>query len=107
MSFIALKTVSFELNELNKTLKNFLELSLGEERGLEGGWLNKIRQKIGTFNLYGRIVTKKAKGCSFYHELLSANAKKDGWVLPKIKLVAEMVDLKMTLDTRIQTICGL
>ena len=31
------KPVSFELSELNKTLKSFLESSLGEERGLEGG----------------------------------------------------------------------
>ena len=67
---------------------------MGEERGLEGSWLVKMRQKIGTFNLYGRIVTKKAKGCSFFYELLSANAKKDGWVLPEIKLVAEMMDFK-------------
>ena len=60
------KPVSFELNELNKTLKSFLESSLGEERGMEGGWLIKMRQKIGNFNLYGRIVTRKARGCSFF-----------------------------------------
>ena len=57
-----------------------------------------MRQKIGTFNLYGRIVTKKAKGCLFFYELLNANTKTDGWVLPKLKLVAEMSDFKNDQD---------
>ena len=70
------KPVSFELFELNKTLKSFLESSLCEERGLEGGWLNKMRQKIGNFNLYGRIVTRKAKGCSFFMNYLVLISKK-------------------------------
>ena len=53
-----------------------------------------MRQIIGNFNLYGRIVTRRARGCSFYYKLLNANAKNDGWVLPKIKLIAEMIDFK-------------
>ena len=92
------KTVSFEFLELKRTLRNFLDSSFGEERGLEDGWLVKIRQKIGTFNLYGRIVTKKAKGCSFFYELLNANAKTDGWILPELKLLTEMANFKNDLD---------
>ena len=76
------------------TLKNYLEPTLSEERGLNGGWLAKIRQKIRTFNLYGRIITKKARGCSYFYELLTANAKSDRWTLPELKLLSEMADLK-------------
>ena len=43
------------------------------------------------------MVTKKAKGCSFFYELLSANAKSDGWILPELKLLTEMADLKNDL----------
>ena len=50
-----------------------------------------MRQKNGIYNLYGRIVTKKAKGCSFYYEFLNAKTKNDGWIQPKIKLEAEMI----------------
>ena len=78
--------------DLKKTLKNFIDSSFGEKRGLEGGWLGKFRLKMGTFNLYGRIVTKKIKGCSYYYELLCANFKSDGWVIPELKLIAEMTD---------------
>ena len=52
---------------------------------------------MGTFNIYGRIVTEKAKGCSSFYELLCANAKSDGWVLPELKLLAEMADFKEDL----------
>ena len=53
---------------------------------------------MGTFNIYGRIVAKKAKGCSYFYELLCANAKTDGWVMPEIKLLAEIADFKNDLQ---------
>ena len=31
------------------------------------------------FNAYGRIVHKKAKGCSSFYRLLNFDEKKDGW----------------------------
>ena len=67
------------------------------------GWLGKITQKIGTVNLYGRMVTKKAKGCSFFYDLLSVNAKSDGWILPESKLLTEMADFKMTYTMKTLT----
>ena len=91
------KPMFFEFSELKMTLKNYLESAFGEERGLYGGWLEKIRQKMGTFNLYGRIVTKKAKGCSYFYELLNANAKSDGWTLTELKLLSEMADFRNDL----------
>ena len=93
-TFLDKKTVYFEFSELKRTLKNYLESAFGEERGLNGGWLVKIRQKIGTFNLYGRIITKKARGCSYFYELSTANAKSDGWIQLELKLLSEMAEFK-------------
>ena len=91
------KTIYFEYLELKRTLKNFLESAFGEEKGLNDGWLGKVRQKIGTVNLYGKMVTKKAKGYSFFYKLLNAKAKSDGWILPELKLLTEMADFKNDL----------
>ena len=43
------------------------------------------------------MVTTKAKGCSFFYELISSNAKSDGWILPELKLLTEMADFKNDL----------
>ena len=61
-------------------------MASGEGRGLEGSWLTKIRRTIHLYNMYGRIVTKKSKGCSYYYDLLNINAKTDGWCNIKLKL---------------------
>ena len=39
----------------------------------------EIKPQIENMNAYGRIVHKKAKGCSNFYKLLSFNDKKDGW----------------------------
>ena len=59
---------------------------------MEDGWLTKMRQSLELYNLYGRIVTKKAKGCSFYNEVLNANSKQNGWIQPKNKLETEITE---------------
>ena len=53
---------------------------------------------MGTFNLYVGIVTKKGRGCSYFYELLCANTKSDGWVIPELKLIAEMTDYEHNLE---------
>ena len=47
---------------------------------------------MDTFNLYGRIVTKKSKGCSYFYGLLCTKYKADGWISPELKLLAEMTE---------------
>ena len=34
---------------------------------------------IGIYNIYGRIVHKKAKGCYYFYKILSTHDRKDGW----------------------------
>ena len=43
------------------------------------------------FNIYGRIVHKRAKGCSYFYELLSINDKNDGWAGPCIRMENDLV----------------
>ena len=45
-----------------------------------------IKPNIGVFNIYGRIVHKKAKGCSYFYVLLCTHDKKMGGIAPVIKL---------------------
>ena len=59
---------------------------------MEDGWITKIRETIELYNIYGRIITKKPKGCSFYYEILNANSKKEGWIQTNIKLEAELTE---------------
>ena len=72
----------FEYMDLKKTLKNFINSTFGEKRGLEGGWLEKFRIKMGTFNLYGRIVTKKIKAVHIFMNYYALIIKRtDGLLL--------------------------
>ena len=57
-----------------------------------------LRGAHGTFNLYGRIVTKKSRGCSYFYELLCTSYKTDGWTNPELKLIAEMTNYTDNLD---------
>ena len=41
------------------------------------------------YSVYGRLVTKRKKGCSFFYSLLNAHAKTDGWVRCCIKMESE------------------
>ena len=43
------------------------------------GCLRVIGAETGNFNVNGRIVHKKARGCSTFYKLLSYEDKKDGW----------------------------
>ena len=56
------KPMHFEYLDLKKTLKSFIDSTFGDGRGLDSGWLEKFRTKMGNFNLYGSIVTKKTRG---------------------------------------------
>ena len=62
---------------------------------MDGGWLAKIRRTINHYNIYGRIVTKKSKGCSHFYDLLNLNAKKDGWVNCGLKLEVEFSEANL------------
>ena len=84
------RPIGFELHELKRTLNDFLGSFLCDGQGLESRWLTKVRETLELYNLYGRIIAKKTKGCSYYYDILNANSKKEGWVQANTKLEAEL-----------------
>ena len=68
------------MEEIEKTLTDYVESSSGEGQGHEGGWLTKIIRTVHHYNVYGRIITKKSKRRSYFYELLNLNASTDGWL---------------------------
>ena len=60
--------------------------------------IRKIKPNIGVFNIYGRIVHKRAKGCSYFYELLSANDKQDGWESPCNRMENDLTNFNPEYD---------
>ena len=52
-----------------------------------------IKPSIGIYNIYGRIVYRKAKGCSHLYKMLCAHDKKDGWEGPCNRMENDLTDL--------------
>ena len=52
-----------------------------------------IKPSIGIYNIYGRIVYRKAKGCSHFYKMLCAHDKKDGWEGPCNRMENDLTDL--------------
>ena len=65
---------------------------------------NKNSHLNGEYNIYGRLVTKRKKGCSFYYSLLNAHAKSDGWVRCSIKMESEAENEGLSWDCDTQHI---
>ena len=56
----------FEYDELKRTLTDFVEIYFGGRLGANSCRLARSNECGGGYNIYGRIVTKKKKGCSNY-----------------------------------------
>ena len=47
----------------------------------------KLRPTLGLFNIYGRIVFKQRKGCSFFYKLINnSRTKHDCWLNPRLTM---------------------
>ena len=46
----------------------------------------------GGYNIYGRIVTRRKRGSSFFYSLLNIHAKRDGWAHSSTKLESDALD---------------
>ena len=58
----------------------------------------------GDYNIYGRLVTKRKKGCSFFYSLLNTHAKSDGWVKCCTKMEYEAESKGLSWDCDMQHI---
>ena len=86
------KPMTFEYDELKRTLADFVGIYFGGRLGANSFWSAKSNEYGGGYNIYGRLVTKKKKGCSNYYALLNVNAKRDGWVRCGIKLEIDFTE---------------
>ena len=86
------KPLEFEYREIRRTLTDFTSIYSGGRLGANSAKLGINNDSAGTFNVYGRLITKRKKGCSHYYSLLNANAKKDGWVRCGLKLEDDLFE---------------
>ena len=73
------RPVYFELTEFLSTLSRFVSSSQYSCGRTHEGCLREIGTKILDFNMYGRIIHRKARGCANFYKLLRFEEKKDGW----------------------------
>ena len=83
------KPYEYEFNALKKVTKDFLDVYSGGRLGANRVHGGGIRHMNEDYNVYGRLVTKRKKGCSFFYSLLNAHAKADGWSKCCVKMEYE------------------
>ena len=83
------KPFEYEFNALKGVTKDFLDVYSGGRLGANSVHWGGIRHMNEAYNVYGRLVTKRKKGCSFFYSLLNAHAKTDGWSKCCVKMEHE------------------
>ena len=56
------------------------------------------------YNIYGRLVTRRKKGCAYYYAMLNTHAKTDGWIRCSTKLEADAEDAGLSWECDVQDI---
>ena len=92
------KPFKYEYDELRYAVKDFLDIYSGGRLGANNR--KAIAYNIGgkEYNVYGCMVTKRKKRCSYFNSLLNAHAKRDGWVNCSIKLESEADNVGMNWE---------
>ena len=67
-------------------MTDFISIYSGGRLGANSAKLGTNIDCVSNFNIYGRLITKWKRRCSYYYSLLNANGKKDGWVRCRLKL---------------------
>ena len=83
------KPFEYEYNTLKSVTRDFLDVYSGGELGANSRHGDIIQNMNVTYNIYGRLVTKRKKGCNFFYSLLNAHARADGWAKCSLKLEYE------------------
>ena len=77
---IGQRPVFYELIALEKATRGNISEHLHKCGKAYMDCVREIKPIIRNYNMYGKIVNKKVKGCSHFYKLLCANDKTDGWV---------------------------
>ena len=56
------RPLEFEYRELERTLTDFLDIYSGGRLGANSGKLGLTSGNVGSYNIYGRLVTKRKRG---------------------------------------------
>ena len=82
----------FEFRALKTTVKDFIDVYSGGKLGVNIGRGIKSKSTDNGYNIYGRLVTRRKKGCAYYYTMLNTHAKTDGWTRCSNKLEADAED---------------
>ena len=83
------KPYEYEFNALKRVTKDFLDIYSSGRLGANKGRRNRNECGSEEYNVYGRLVTKRKRGCSYFYSLLNTHSKTDGWVKCCIKMESE------------------
>ena len=93
------KPAFFELSAIQNAIGDYIEEY--KYRCLDNYMecIRGIKPSIGIYNIYGRIVHKKAKGCSHFYKTLAHMTKKMDWMAHAIewKLILPILILTTSL----------
>ena len=73
-------------------MTDFVDMYFSGRLGANSRGLARSNEYGGGYNIYGRLIAKKKKGCLYYYALLNVNAKRDGWVRCGIKLETDFTE---------------
>merc|ERR1711888_254978 len=83
------KPYEYEFCVLKTVIRDFLDIYSGGRLGANSNRGSRNDNVNGEYNIYGRLVTRRRKGCSYFYSLLNIHAKTDGWVKCCTKLESE------------------
>ena len=98
------RPLEFEYREIKRTLTDFISIYSSGRLGANSAKQGTNSDTVSNFNIYGRLITKRKKGCSYYYSLLNANGKKDGWVRCGQKLEDDFFDEGMDWECNEYTV---
>ena len=80
------KPFEYEYCVLRCAARDFLDIYSGGRLGANRCRPGVSKNTDGSFNIFGCLVTKRKRGCSYFYGLLNVHAKKDGWTRCGVKL---------------------
>ena len=92
------KPAFFELSALKCAISDYIEEYKYRCGNNYMECIRGIKPNICVFNINGRIVHKKAKGCSHFYEVLGAHDRSDGWDRPCNKMESDLTNLELSYD---------
>ena len=86
------KPAFFELSAIQNAISDYIEEYKYRCVDNYMECIRRIKPSIGIYNIYGRIMHKKANGCSHFYKMLSTHDRKDGWDGPCNKMEIDLTN---------------